>query len=100
MWPNARISVMGGEQAANVLLMVRLKILEAQGKKMSDKEQQEFLKPILEKYEHEGSPYFSSARIWDDGIIDPLDTRNILGLALSISLNSPIPDQKFGVFRM
>ena len=100
MWPNARISVMGGEQAANVLLMVRMNSLKAQGKTMTEKEQQDFIAPILKKYEDEGSPYFSSARIWDDGVIDPLDTRNVLGLGLSIALNSPIPDQKYGIFRM
>jgi acetyl-CoA carboxylase carboxyltransferase component len=100
MWPNARISVMGGEQAANVLLTVKLKGLEAQGKTMSKKEQDDFMAPILEKYEQEGSPYFSSARLWDDGVIDPLDTRNVLGLAISISLNARIPEQRYGVFRM
>jgi acetyl-CoA carboxylase carboxyltransferase component len=100
MWPNARISVMGGEQAANVLLMVKLKSLEAQGKTMTKEEQAEFLKPTLEKYEHEGSPYFSTARLWDDGIIDPIDTRTVLGLGISIAINAPIPDQKYGIFRM
>jgi acetyl-CoA carboxylase carboxyltransferase component len=100
MWPNARISVMGGEQAASVLLTVRLKILEAQGKTMTKEEQEAFMAPILEKYEAEGSPYFSTARLWDDGIIDPLDTRNVLGLGISIALNAPIPEQKYGVFRM
>ncbi len=100
MWPSARISVMGGEQAANVLLTVRMKGLKDKGKTMTKKEQEEFMAPILEKYEHEGSPYFSTARIWDDGIIDPLDTRAILGLAISVSLNADIPDQRYGVFRM
>jgi acetyl-CoA carboxylase carboxyltransferase component len=100
MWPTSRISVMGGEQAANVLLMVKMNALEAKGKTMTKEEQEEFKKPILEKYEHEGSPYFSTARVWDDGIIDPVDTRNVLGLAISASLNAPIPDQKYGVFRM
>jgi acetyl-CoA carboxylase carboxyltransferase component len=100
MWPNARISVMGGEQAANVLLMVKMNSLKAQGKTMTEEEQKEFLAPILKKYEDEGSPYFSSARLWDDGVIDPLDTRNVLGLGLSIALNAPIPEQKFGIFRM
>jgi acetyl-CoA carboxylase carboxyltransferase component len=100
MWPNARISVMGGEQAANVLLMVKMKGLEAHGKTMTKEEQEQFLAPILEKYEYEGSPYFSTARIWDDGIIDPQDTRTVLGLALSISLNAPIPEQRYGIFRM
>jgi acetyl-CoA carboxylase carboxyltransferase component len=100
MWPTSRISVMGGEQAANVLLMVRMKGLEAKGKTMSKEEQDEFLRPILETYEHEGSPYFSTARIWDDGIIDPLDTRNVLALGISMALNAPIPEQRYGVFRM
>jgi acetyl-CoA carboxylase carboxyltransferase component len=100
MWPSARISVMGGEQAANVLLTVKMRTLEATGKTMTKKEQEEFMAPTLEKYEHEGSPYFSTARIWDDGIIDPLDTRAILGLAISVSLNADIPDQRYGVFRM
>jgi acetyl-CoA carboxylase carboxyltransferase component len=100
MWPNSRISVMGGEQAANVLLTVKKKGLEAQGKKMTRKEEEEFLAPILKKYEHEASPYFSSSRIWDDGIFDPMDTRKVLGLCISASLNAPIPDQRYGVFRM
>ena len=100
MWPTSRISVMGGEQAANVLLMVKMKGLEAKGKTMSKEEQDEFLRPILETYEHEGSPYFSTARIWDDGIIDPLDTRNVLALGISMALNAPIPEQRYGVFRM
>ncbi len=67
---------------------------------MTKEEQEAFMAPILEKYEHEGSPYFSSARIWDDGIIDPIDTRNVLGLGLSIALNAPMPEQKYGIFRM
>ncbi len=100
MWPSSRISVMGGEQAANVLLMVRMRALEAKGKTMTKEEQEEFMAPILEKYEHEGSPYFSTARLWDDGIIDPLDTRTVLGLGISTALNAPIPDQRYGVFRM
>ncbi len=100
MWPSAKISVMGGEQAGNVLLTVRKRGLELAGKSMTKEEEEKFLSPILEKYEHEGSPYFSAARVWDDGIIDPLDTRNVLALAISASLNAPIPDQKYGVFRM
>jgi acetyl-CoA carboxylase carboxyltransferase component len=100
MWPNSRISVMGGEQAANVLLTVKKKGLEAKGKKMTRKEEEEFLAPILQKYEHEASPYFSSSRIWDDGIFDPVDTRKVLSLCISASLNAPIPDQRYGVFRM
>jgi len=100
MWPSSRISVMGGEQAADVLLMVKMRALEAKGKTMTKEEQKEFRRPTLEKYEHEGSPYFSTARVWDDGIIDPIDTRTILGLAISASLNADIPDQNYGVFRM
>jgi acetyl-CoA carboxylase carboxyltransferase component len=100
MWPNARISVMGGEQAANVLLTVKLDQLAAQGKKMSDKEQADFKKPTLEAYEREGSPYYSTARLWDDGILDPVDTRMAIGLGISASYNAPIPETKFGVFRM
>ena len=100
MWPNAKIGVMGGEQAANVLLMVRMKSLEDKGQTISKREQEEFLAPILKKYDDEASAYFSTARIWDDGIIDPLDTRAVLGLGISIALNAPIPEQKYGVFRM
>ncbi len=100
MWPNGKISVMGGEQAANVLLTVKLSQLEAEGKTMSRQEQEQFMKPTLERYEREGSPYYASARLWDDGIIEPLDTRTALGLAISTSLNAPIPDHNFGVFRM
>jgi acetyl-CoA carboxylase carboxyltransferase component len=100
MWPNARISVMGGEQAANVLLTVRLDGLRGQGRDMSPEVQAEFKRPILEKYEVEGNPYFSTARLWDDGVINPLDTRLVLALGISASLNAPIPETKFGVFRM
>lgn len=101
MWPNARISVMGGEQAAGVLSTVRQDGLKARGKEaMSASEVAEFEKPILDKYEKEGSAYYSTARLWDDGIIDPAHTRDILGLAISSSLNAPIADSKFGVFRM
>jgi len=100
MWPSSKISVMGGEQAANVLLTVKKRGLEAKGKTMTKEEEEAFLKPIIDNYEYEGSPYFSSARIWDDGIIDPLDTRTIIGLGLSAALNAPIPDQRYGVFRM
>jgi 3-methylcrotonyl-CoA carboxylase beta subunit len=101
MWPNARISVMGGEQAAGVLTTVKQAGLSAKGQKeMSDKEVADFQKPILDKYEKEGSAYYSTARIWDDGVIDPTQTRDILGLAISASLNSGIEETKFGVFRM
>ncbi len=100
MWPNARISVMGGEQAANVLLQVKLDQLKAKGGEMTAKEQAEFKRPTLEKYEREGSAYFSTARLWDDGIIDPADTRKVLSLALHASFNKPWPEKTKGVFRM
>jgi acetyl-CoA carboxylase carboxyltransferase component len=100
MWPNARICVMGGEQAANVLLTVKMKRMERQGKGVTEEEKQDFKKPILEKYEHEANPFYSTARLWDDGIIDPLETRAALALGISMSLNAPIPDYKVGIFRM
>jgi 3-methylcrotonyl-CoA carboxylase beta subunit len=101
MWPNARISVMGGEQAANVLLTIKQDQLAREGKPaMSHAEADEFKRPILEKYENEGNPYHSTARLWDDGVIDPVDTRQVLGLALSVVLNSPVEENNFGVFRM
>lgn len=101
MWPNSRISVMGGEQAAKVLSTVKQSGLKAAGKKeMNESEIKEFEKPILDKYEVEGSPYYSSARLWDDGVIDPAQTRDVLGLALSATLNADITESKFGVFRM
>ncbi len=101
MWPNARISVMGGEQAANVLLSVKQEQLARLKEPLLDpKQQAEFKRPILEKYEHEGSPYYSTARLWDDGILDPIETRRVLGLALSASLNAPIEKTEYGVFRM
>jgi 3-methylcrotonyl-CoA carboxylase beta subunit len=100
MWPNARISVMGGEQAASVLATVRRDNIEAKGGAWSDEDEQKFKAPILAQYEHQGHPYYATARLWDDGVIDPLDTRETLALALSASLNAPIPDTDFGVFRM
>ncbi|UCE42075.1 MAG: methylcrotonoyl-CoA carboxylase [Candidatus Aminicenantes bacterium] len=100
MWPNARISVMGGEQAADVLVTVKVKRLAAQGKEMTEEEIAKMREPILKKYEYEASPYFSTARLWDDGIIDPLETREALALGISMSLNAPIPDYKVGIFRM
>jgi 3-methylcrotonyl-CoA carboxylase beta subunit/propionyl-CoA carboxylase len=100
MWPNARISVMGGQQAASVLLQVRLDNLRARGEDMTPAEQEEFMRPTLEKYEVEGSAYYSTARLWDDGILDPADTRATLGLAISASLNAPIGATRYGVFRM
>ena len=100
MWPNARISVMGGQQAASVLLTVRLDNLAERGGALSPEEQTRLTEPIIAKYEHEGSPYYSTARLWDDGIIDPVDTRQVLGLGISASLNRPILATHFGVFRM
>ncbi|MGE4131560.1 MAG: carboxyl transferase domain-containing protein [Bdellovibrionales bacterium] len=100
MWPNARISVMGGEQAANVLLTVKLDQLKAKGQSMGAGEQDEFKKPTLKKYDEESSAYFSSARIWDDGIIDPKDTRKVLSLALHAAFNKPWPERLTGVYRM
>ncbi|MDO5505482.1 MAG: carboxyl transferase domain-containing protein [Pseudoxanthomonas suwonensis] len=100
MWPNARISVMGGEQAASVLATVRRDGIEAKGGQWSADEEEAFKAPIREQYEHQGSPWYSTARLWDDGIIDPADTRRVLGLALSAALNAPIAPAKFGVFRM
>ena len=101
MWPNARISVMGGEQAANVLLTVKRDQLARSGSpEMTPEEQAAFKQPILDKYEQEGSPYYSSARLWDDGIIEPGQTRRVLALALSACLNAPIKETQYGVFRM
>ncbi len=100
MWPNARISVMGGEQAANVLAQVKRDNLEMHGDSWSIEDEEKFKKPIRDQYEHQGHPYYASARLWDDGIIDPAQTRMILGLSISASLNSPIEDTRFGVFRM
>jgi acetyl-CoA carboxylase carboxyltransferase component len=99
-WPSAQISVMGGAQAASVLLQVRLDNLRAEGGDLTMEEQREFMQPTLEKYENEGNAYYATARLWDDGILDPLDTRMALGLGISASLNAPIPDTTFGVFRM
>ncbi len=100
MWPNARISVMGGEQAASVLATVRRDGIEAKGGRWSADEEEAFKRPIRDQYEVQGHPYYASARLWDDGIIDPADTRTVLALGLSASLNAPIPDTRFGVFRM
>ncbi len=100
MWPNARISVMGGEQAAVVLATVRRDAIEARGGNWSADEEEAFKAPIREQYEREGHPYFASARLWDDGIIAPADTRRVLGLAISASLNRPVEPTTFGVFRM
>jgi 3-methylcrotonyl-CoA carboxylase beta subunit len=100
MWPNARISVMGGEQAASVLAQVRRDNLEAEGKSWSREEEEAFKEPIRRQYETQGHPYYATARLWDDGVIDPLDTRMVLGLGISAALNAPIPPTRFGVFRM
>ena len=100
MWPNARISVMGGEQAASVLATVRRDGIEGKGGAWSGEEEEAFKAPIRNQYEEQGHPYFATARLWDDGVIDPADTRRVLALGLSASLNAPIPETKFGVFRM
>ena len=100
MWPNARISVMGGVQAASVLATVKRDGIETKGGAWSKEDEESFKKPILDQYEHQGHPYYSSARLWDDGVIDPADTRMVLGLALSATLNQPPEPTKFGVFRM
>jgi 3-methylcrotonyl-CoA carboxylase beta subunit len=100
MWPNARISVMGGEQAATVLALVKREGIERRGETWSAEEEAKFKKPILMKYEHEGHPLYSSARLWDDGIIDPAKTREVLALSLSAALNAQVEETKVGVFRM
>ena len=100
MWPNSRISVMGGEQAASVLSTVRRDGIEAKGGQWSAAEEEQFKSPIREQYEHQGHPYFATARLWDDGVLDPAQTRRALGLGISASLNAPIAPTKFGVFRM
>jgi 3-methylcrotonyl-CoA carboxylase beta subunit len=99
-WPNARISVMGGEQAASVLATIRRDGLEGRGETWSAEDEAAFKAPIRERYELEGDPYHATARLWDDGIIDPVQTRDVLGLAIAASLNAPIPETRFGVFRM
>ncbi|RPJ53962.1 MAG: methylcrotonoyl-CoA carboxylase, partial [Acidobacteria bacterium] len=100
MWPNARISVMGGEQAAGVLATVKRDQLAREGREISPDEEAAIRQPIIDKYEEEGSPYYSTARLWDDGILDPVGTREALALGLSAAYNAPIPDARFGVFRM
>ena len=100
MWPNARISVMGGEQAASVLATVKRDGIEKRGDSWSADEEEQFKAPIRDQYERQGHPYYASARLWDDGIIDPADTRRVLGLAISASMNAPIEPQRYGVFRM
>jgi len=100
MWPNARISVMGGEQAASVLATVRRDQLEGRGETWPAQAEEEFKQPVRDQYEHQGNPYYSTARLWDDGVIDPLDTRRVLGLALSAAANAPLEPPGYGVFRM
>ena len=100
MWPNARISVMGGEQAAGVLVSVKRDQLAREKQSLSAADEAGIRGPILEKYEREGSPYYSTARLWDDGILDPARTREALALGLSAAVNAPIRDPKFGIFRM
>ncbi len=100
LWPNARISVMGGEQAASVLAQIRGDARTAQGEKWTPAEEEAFKAPIRAQYETQGHPYYASARLWDDGIIDPAETRTVLALAISASLNAPIEPGRFGVFRM
>jgi 3-methylcrotonyl-CoA carboxylase beta subunit len=99
-WPNSRISVMGGEQAASVLSTIRRDAIEAKGGTWSKAEEEAFKAPVRDRYEAEGSPYYATARLWDDGVIDPAQTRDVLGLAISASLNAPVPETTFGVFRM
>ncbi len=100
MWPNARISVMGGEQAASVLATVRRDGMEARGENWSAEDEAAFKAPVREQYETQGHPYYASARLWDDGVIDPVDTRRVLGLGLAAAMNAPIEETRFGVFRM
>lgn len=100
MWPNARISVMGGEQAAGVLTSLKIRQLQKEGKEVTKEMEEEMKRPIIEMYDREGHPYFSSARLWDDGVIDPADTRRVLAMSLSAALNAPINETHFGVFRM
>ncbi|RLA20926.1 MAG: methylcrotonoyl-CoA carboxylase, partial [Gammaproteobacteria bacterium] len=99
-WPNSRISTMGGEQAASVLATVKRDQIEMDGGSWSAEEEEEFRKPILAQYEEQGNPYFATARLWDDGILDPRDTRRVLGLALATALKTPIEKTDFGIFRM
>lgn len=100
MWPNARISVMGGEQAAGVLVQVKDEQLRAQGKTLTAEEAEAIRRPVLDKYEHEGNPYYSTARLWDDGILDPIDTRQAIALGIAMASNAEVPDYRPGVYRM
>jgi len=100
MWPNSRISVMGGEQAAQVLVTVKMQQLADQKLSLDEKGQNQISDPIVEKFDREGSPYYSTSRLWDDGILDPAETRDALGLSIAIAVGAPMPQTKFGVFRM
>jgi 3-methylcrotonyl-CoA carboxylase beta subunit len=100
MWPNARVSVMGGQQAASVLATVKRDAIEAKGGTWPRMEEEAFKQPILDQYDRQGHPYYATARLWDDGVIAPEDTRRVLGLAISAALNAPVEDTRFGVFRM
>jgi 3-methylcrotonyl-CoA carboxylase beta subunit len=100
MWPNSRISVMGGEQAAGVLTQVKREQLEARGENLSSADEAAIREPVMAQYERQGHPYYASARLWDDGIIDPRQTREVLSMAIQISLNKPQQATRFGVFRM
>jgi len=100
MWPNARISVMGGEQAASVMARLRRDAIEAKGSAWSEADEEAFKTPIRDQYETQGHPYYASARLWDDGVIPPEDTRMVLGLSLSAAFNAPAENTRFGVFRM
>ena len=100
MWPNARISVMGGEQAAGVLATVRRDGMALKGDEWSVEEEEKFKAPIRSQYETQGHPYYATARMWDDGVVDPAQARRVLGLSFAATLNAPIPSTKFGVFRM
>jgi 3-methylcrotonyl-CoA carboxylase beta subunit len=100
MWPNARISVMGGEQAAGVLATIKRDQLENKGAQWSEEQEAEFRKPILETYQTQGHPYYASARLWDDGVIEPSQTRNVIARCMAIARNKAIEDTLFGVFRM
>ena len=100
MWPNARISVMGGDQAASVLSTVRRDQMEARGLEWSAEDEESFKAPVREQYEEQGSPYYSTARLWDDGVIDPADTRDVLAMALSAARHTPLEPMGYGVFRM
>jgi 3-methylcrotonyl-CoA carboxylase beta subunit len=100
MWPNARISVMGGEQAAGVLARIKRDALEASGETWSAHEEEKFKAPLRAQYDGQGNPYYASARLWDDGIIEPAETRAVLGRCLSVVANGPVEETRFGVFRM